>query len=76
MAYSQSTMVQGPSAGATGGSTVYTYKSSDNLAAVVTAGYFARNPRFTFLVDDLIFCQLGDGYAELTVTAEDSAVSV
>jgi hypothetical protein len=74
--YSQSTMVQGPSAGDTGGFTLYTYKSADNLATVVTAGYFALNPRFTFKVDDVIACQLGDGYAELSVTAEDSAVSV
>lgn len=76
MSYSQSTMNLASNAGLTEGFSLYTYKSADNLATVVTASYFAANPRFTFAVDDIIVAQLGDGYAELTVTAEDSAVSV
>ena len=76
MSYSQSTMNLASNAGLTEGFDIYTYKSSDNLATVVTAGYFAINPRFNFSVDDIIVAQLGDGYQELTVTAADSAVSV
>jgi len=76
MSYSQSTMNLASNAGLTEGFDIYTYKSDDNLAAVVTADYFLRNPRFTFSVDDIIVAQLGDGYAELTVTSESSAVSV
>ena len=76
MTYSQSTMVFGYQAGQTGGFDKHTYISDDNLATVVTAGYFARNPRFTLKVDDVIECQLGDGYHVLTVTAIDSAEAV
>lgn len=75
MSYSQSTMNLAANAGLTEGFSLYSYKSSDNLAAVVTPGYFAVNPRFTFAVDDVIVAQLGDGYVELTVTSESSAVS-
>ena len=76
MSYSQSTMVLASNAGLTEGFSLYTYKSDDNLATVVTVDYFLRNPRFTFAVDDIIVAQLSDGYAELTVTSESSAVSV
>lgn len=62
--------------GLTEGFDIYTYKSSDSLATVVTVDYFLRNPRFTFSVDDIIVSQLGDGYVELTVTSESSAVAV
>ena len=76
MAYSQSTMTYGFQAGQTGGFDIHTYKSADNLATVVTAGYFERNPRVTLKVDDIIACQLGDGFVQLTVVSEDSAEAV
>ena len=72
--YSQSTMNQAANSGLTRGVSVYTYKSDDNLAEVITAGYFTINPRFTFTAGDIIIVQLGDGYEELEAVNETSAV--
>lgn len=75
MPYSQSTMAQIGNGRPKESINVYTYASDDNLATVVTAGYFTINPRINFTPKDLILAQLGDGYVVLETVDETSAVA-
>jgi hypothetical protein len=75
MAFSQSTLSQFGNGRPSSSINVYSYKSADNLAAVITAGYFTINPRIDLQAKDLIHAQLGDGYVVLEAVDEVSAVA-
>lgn len=76
MAFSQSTLIRASNGKPRDGFSLYTYKSNDNLAAVTTADYFGFNSRFDLNPKDVIYAQLGDGFARLEMTTETTAAPV
>ena len=76
MPFSQSTMYPISNPGSRQSNRGYMYASADELATVVTAGYFAPSDRLPLQAGDFVFAYLGDGSKLLAMVSATAAEEV